>query len=163
MRFTRNAAPAFATDSRTGTGSGLTTSLNLRGLRARLSERREVLLERLRSAALSLDELDRSQPIEAEEEAQELNIARPQAALDQRSRTEPAEIDDAITRIDRGEYGICETCDEPIRPERLLALPSTVHCLECAEQAERQRAPGERGEPERRLGEGSDADSGTDL
>ena len=112
---------------------------------------------------MSLDELDRSQPIEVEEEAQELNIAWPQATLDQRSRTELAEIDDAIARIDRGEYGICETCDEPIRPERLLALPWAVHCVDCAEQAERRGTPAERGELERMLGEGSDADSGTDV
>src|SRR5262245_17638131 len=105
MRFMRNAAPAFATKRRRRTGTGRTTSSDLQGLLARLSERRETGLARLRSATESLDELDRSQPIEPEEEAQELNIARPQAALDQRSRTELAEIDDALTRIDRGAYG----------------------------------------------------------
>jgi len=61
-------------------------ALDLEALRRRLNERRDVVLERLRSASESLDELDRSQPSEAEEEAQELNIARPQVTLDQRSR-----------------------------------------------------------------------------
>lgn len=137
--------------------------LDLEALRARLMERREALLGRLRSTNESLNELDRSQPAEAEEEAQELNIARPQATLDQRSRQELAEIDDALARIERGEYGICETCGEPIGAARLLALPSAVQCVECAEEAERERHGAEgRSEPERSLGVLPDPDTGTD-
>ena len=135
--------------------------LDLEGLRARLVERREAVLGRLRSATESLDELDRSQPTEAEEEAQELNIARPQATLDQRSRHELIEIDDALARIDRGEYGICETCGEPIGAGRLLALPSAVQCVDCAEEAERRSAEG-RSEPEKPLGSVPDTDT-TDV
>jgi DnaK suppressor protein len=137
-------------------------ALDLESLRNRLTERREVVLERLRSASESLDELDRSQPAEAEEEAQELNIARPQVTLDQRSRTELAEIDDALARIERGEYGLCDTCGEPIGTGRLLAIPSALQCLECAEQAERraERAPAE---PERPLGGGTEPEGGADT
>jgi DnaK suppressor protein len=139
------------------------SALDLESLRTRLNERREVVLERLRSANDSLDELDRSQPAEAEEEAQELNIARPQVTLDQRSRNELAEIDDALERIARGEYGICETCGEPIGQERLLALPSAVQCVECAEQAER-RAQGGTAKPEPPLdGGGSEPEGGADT
>jgi DnaK suppressor protein len=136
-------------------------ALDLGTLRARLTERRHAVLGRLRSAAETLDELDRSQPIEAEEEAQELNIARPQAALDQRSRSELAAIDEALARIDRGDYGICDTCGEPIAPERLLAIPSAVQCVECAEASER-RARDARGEPDQDV-EGPDREGNTDA
>ena len=138
------------------------SALDLETLRNRLNERREVVLERLRSANESLDELDRSLPAEAEEEAQELNIARPQVTLDQRSRSELAEIDDALARIERGEYGLCETCGEPIGTERLLAIPSALQCLECAEAAER-RAQGAPTEAERPLGGGTEPEGGADT
>jgi RNA polymerase-binding transcription factor len=137
-------------------------TLDLDVLRGRLNDRREAVLARLRSAAESLDELDRSQPIEAEEEAQELNIARPQETLDQRNRSELAEIDEALARIERGEYGICQTCGERIEADRLLALPSAVQCLDCAEAAER-RAREAHGEPEHPIGTPPDSDTGTDV
>ncbi len=38
----------------------------------------------------------------------------------------------ALQRIDNGMYGNCEECDEPIKPERLLALPYTARCINCA-------------------------------
>ena len=32
-------------------------------------------------------------------------------------------IDEALARIDSGEYGICESCGQPIAEERLRAIP----------------------------------------
>lgn len=48
------------------------------------------------------------------------------------ARTEAAMIKKAIARIDSGEYGICEVCGEPIRAERLKALPYSNRCVKCA-------------------------------
>ena len=44
----------------------------------------------------------------------------------------------ALTRMAGGTYGICRTCEEPIAPQRLAALPYATQCLECATQAEQQ-------------------------
>jgi RNA polymerase-binding transcription factor DksA len=38
----------------------------------------------------------------------------------------------ALKRIEEGLYGNCEECDEPIKPERLIALPYTTKCIQCA-------------------------------
>jgi sigma-B regulation protein RsbU (phosphoserine phosphatase) len=40
------------------------------------------------------------------------------------------EVDAALERMDRGTYGICETCKEPIETDRLLADPLTCFCLD---------------------------------
>ena len=42
----------------------------------------------------------------------------------------------AIARIDKGEYGHCVVCGEPIRKERLKALPYSDKCIKCAEEAD---------------------------
>lgn len=42
-------------------------------------------------------------------------------------------IDAAIEGLERGEYGICEECEESISEKRLKALPWTRHCLKCQE------------------------------
>jgi len=38
----------------------------------------------------------------------------------------------ALKRIEEGLYEHCQACDEPIKAERLLALPYTDRCINCA-------------------------------
>ena len=42
------------------------------------------------------------------------------------------EIREALGRIDRGTFGECEECHQPIPKPRLQALPYTRHCVACA-------------------------------
>jgi DnaK suppressor protein len=46
-------------------------------------------------------------------------------------------IDEALTRIEEGTYGICEECGEAIPLKRLLALPFTQLCIECKNEMEK--------------------------
>jgi len=64
-----------------------------------------------------------------------------------------AEIDDALSRIEDGIYGICQGNHEPIPKERLKAIPWTRYCVACASLLERGLA--KRQEP---LDESDDAD-----
>ncbi len=43
-------------------------------------------------------------------------------------------IEEALTRIRRGTFGICEVCRRPISRARLEAVPWTRHCLDCKER-----------------------------
>ena len=45
-------------------------------------------------------------------------------------------IEDAIERIDRDAFGICETCSAPISLKRLTARPVTTLCIECKTKQE---------------------------
>ncbi len=54
-------------------------------------------------------------------------------ALGNAARDEVEKIKRAISRIDAGTYGICLICGEPIKKERLNALPYANHCVRCAE------------------------------
>lgn len=51
----------------------------------------------------------------------------------ERLRTQLMEIEMALARIDNGTYGTCEETEEPIEPERLLAIPWTRLSIEGAE------------------------------
>ncbi|MFH1395367.1 MAG: TraR/DksA C4-type zinc finger protein [Candidatus Omnitrophota bacterium] len=46
-------------------------------------------------------------------------------------------LDDAIKRIDNGEYGICDYCGESISKQRLSAMPEAEYCIECQEKNEK--------------------------
>lgn len=42
-----------------------------------------------------------------------------------------AEVERALQRMETGEYGWCENCQEPIDVERLEALPWASSCIRC--------------------------------
>jgi RNA polymerase-binding transcription factor DksA len=42
------------------------------------------------------------------------------------------EIREALRRIERGTFGQCEECHQPVPKARLQALPYTRHCVACA-------------------------------
>jgi RNA polymerase-binding protein DksA len=48
------------------------------------------------------------------------------------------QIYDALSRIDKGTFGICENCGQPIAKPRLQAIPYAKYCIECARQREKQ-------------------------
>ncbi len=47
------------------------------------------------------------------------------------------EINEALRRLYRGEYGVCESCSQPIAHGRLQAMPSARLCVACKEKEER--------------------------
>ena len=50
------------------------------------------------------------------------------------------QIDAALKRIGRGEFGICLDCEEEISPKRLAAVPWAGYCLHCQELHDAQEA-----------------------
>jgi DnaK suppressor protein len=48
----------------------------------------------------------------------------------------------ALRRIEDGSFGTCAHCEEEISPKRLNAVPWTSLCIQCQEQADRNREQG---------------------
>jgi RNA polymerase-binding transcription factor DksA len=48
-------------------------------------------------------------------------------------------IDEALVRLDAGEYGACVECGDEISEPRLRALPFAVRCRSCEETREQNR------------------------
>lgn len=46
-------------------------------------------------------------------------------------------IDEALERIEEGEFGLCVHCGEPMQEKRLEAVPWARHCLRCQDLQER--------------------------
>ena len=49
-------------------------------------------------------------------------------------------IDEALARLDAGEYGLCAECDAEILERRLRALPFAVRCTACEDRREQREA-----------------------
>ncbi len=84
--------------------------------------------QRLADANRETDELDRA--LTEEENRLRLRIA------DRESKLLP-KIDEALKRIEEGEYGWCEETGEPIGIERLLLRPTATLCAEAKARQER--------------------------
>ena len=48
------------------------------------------------------------------------------------------ELDDALKRIEEGEFGVCEGCKCIIAKNRLKAVPNARYCIKCQEQKEKK-------------------------
>ncbi len=62
-----------------------------------------------------------------------------QLALRRRMEARRTEIEEALARMDVGDYGTCEDCGEDIAMARLFANPTARLCVHC--QADRENAP----------------------
>ena len=52
-------------------------------------------------------------------------------SLSEMERSQMRMIEDALRRIERGEYGDCQQCGEPIPEKRLEVEPWARHCVRC--------------------------------
>jgi DnaK suppressor protein len=109
-------------------------------LRSMLLDRRVDILDRVQRLAAAWQELE-ERDIELEEEAQKASIARPYDKLDESGKLEIQQIDLALTKINLGDYGVCEACGDDISPQRLQVIPWARLCVDCARDYEQKRMP----------------------
>lgn len=97
-----------------------------------LIEQRDELRSRL-SERMTEVHIDREPDDEAALASDSSNKEMAVATLERERRT-LAEIEAALARIKKGEYGMCASCGEPIPEARLKALPWARVCVKCAER-----------------------------
>ena len=66
--------------------------------------------------------------------------------LSNRQAKKLGQIDEALTRIEKEEYGRCRECGEPIMKKRLLVMPFTTLCTECQAELETNSGQSRAGE-----------------
>jgi RNA polymerase-binding transcription factor DksA len=74
------------------------------------------------------------EPLDADfaEQATQIEGYEATADLEQAAILEAEKIKFAVSRIDAGSYGECESCGSRINPKRLQALPYATDCINCA-------------------------------
>jgi RNA polymerase-binding protein DksA len=110
--------------------------VDIPAIEASLKQKRDELL--LRAERLHRDVHHRDEPIEKDfaEQAVELENLEVLLELDRETRLELRNVLEALTRIEDDEYGICQSCGNPIPEARLKALPYTQSCIRCANALE---------------------------
>lgn len=104
-------------------------------IRSNLIEMLEDLDDRLTRITADVKHAEEPLSKDFEEKATQTENDEVLDYLGNAARTEIEQIKQAIARIDRGEYGICQSCGEPIAKERLKAVPYSNLCIKCASQS----------------------------
>ena len=101
------------------------------GLRADIEKTAAEMADRLTDSAKDAGDDEADIGAKAFEREHDLALAQnAQDLLDQGER--------ALSRIDAGTYGVCESCGEPIGKARLMAFPRATLCVACKQRQERR-------------------------
>ncbi|MFA5984011.1 MAG: TraR/DksA family transcriptional regulator [Methylococcaceae bacterium] len=92
----------------------------------------EELDERLSKIGDDVKHVDEYLEQDSEERATQMENDEVLDQLGNATRTEIEEVKQAIARIDKGDYGLCMVCGEPISAGRLQAIPYVGMCIKCA-------------------------------
>jgi len=111
----------------------MTTEFDKSQVRKHLQDAREEIARSLGSRA----EVCIEQTADAMDQIQ-ASTARELAIINlDRSARRLREIEEALRKLDIGEYGACLNCEEEIGAKRLRAVPWAQRCLRCQELADR--------------------------
>lgn len=98
-----------------------------------LQERAQILAELGRLRELMQAEVD----VEPDEGDAEIFEREKNAALIAVLERKVQDIESALRSIEKGQYGICERCSQPIEPGRLEVKPEATLCVKCQQEVER--------------------------
>ena len=105
--------------------------------RDRLLERRESLVSQVTAAELSSRERDLEATQDPADMAANAYTKELLISMSDNDRMLLGLIDEALARVESGDYGECVNCGEPIQEKRLNAVPWARYCLRCQDMKEK--------------------------
>ena len=109
----------------------------VKSYRDRLLERRESLFSQVTEAEMSSRERDLEATQDPADMAANAYTKELMISMSANDRKLLQLIDEALERVEGGEYGECVNCGEPVAEKRLDAVPWTRYCLKCQDLQER--------------------------
>ena len=115
--------------------------IDLKNISRAIETHREAILAKIKRLRRDdpFSQTDRSLIVEPGTDAAILFGHEQVVILEQRLKTDLAEIEAALKKINKGTYGKCERCGRPIEPARLEAKPSAIYCLEDEKKMESKK------------------------
>ena len=105
-------------------------------IRKILLEEKEKIGVEIKSKQLNLSDIEREVGDEVDnsmvEQERELNLI-----LQDREKQHLEAIEEALQRIETGEYGFCDECGDQIDQKRLMVIPLAQLCITCQQNEER--------------------------
>lgn len=108
--------------------------------KAELEKRRDEILKELEDGAVKVADNDYDAKFvdlgdKDDENAAEVAMFEKNLSLEKTLEVSLYNVNKALKKIEQGNYGICEKCGNPIKPERLKAFPSATSCMACKKKS----------------------------
>ncbi|MBX3300358.1 MAG: TraR/DksA family transcriptional regulator [Acidobacteria bacterium] len=109
------------------------SKINLKDIKEKLLAEKALLIDKLKGNDLSIDDSETPDPVDLAVRNYSKNVM---LAVSENESKQLSLIDEALLRIEDGEYGTCLNCEKEINPKRLGAIPWARYCLDCQELLE---------------------------
>jgi DnaK suppressor protein len=130
-------APASEFKMRAGERVLIMDKRKVKTFRDKLLDRREGLVGQVQEAEKYSRERDSEATQDPADMAANAYTKELLVSMSANDRQLLALVDEALERIESGEYGDCVHCNEPVQEKRLEAVPWARHCLRCQDLQER--------------------------
>ena len=104
-----------------------------------LEGRKEQINKNINGVHSELEELNELDLNDEGDHASVNNNSMVESAIVTQQEKELREIDVTLGKIDAGNYGICEMCEDPIGFQRLKVKPHAIYCIDCREIVEKTK------------------------
>jgi RNA polymerase-binding protein DksA len=119
--------------------NGEETMKDLTRITTLLQSQRDTLLQRINAIEKAVRHHGEALDPDFAEQAVQRQNDEVLTALDDSSIVELRRVNEALQRMEEGEYGVCVDCGLEIPMERLEAIPYAERCIDCAELEDAQQ------------------------
>ena len=110
--------------------------MNVEEQKSTLQDLKRELLDRVSRTHKHIHEREDRVSGNFSDQSQEMENQELVYNLDQEGRNELKAIEQALHRIDSGEFGLCQSCGKKIQDARIQAIPYAEYCIDCATSQE---------------------------
>ncbi len=107
--------------------------------RAKLAAKKESITRKLTDTIIESKEMESNVAQDLVDKAETSYTKEFLLSLSDGDREKLLLIDEALKRLEHGEFGVCQVCGKDIGMKRLEAIPWTPYCIDDQEKAEQER------------------------
>lgn len=103
-----------------------------------LADKKESIIRKLTDTITESKEMESNVAQDLVDKAETSYTKEFLLSLTDNERNQLLLIDEALKRLEHGEFGVCQLCQKEIGGKRLLVIPWTPYCIDCQEKAEEE-------------------------
>jgi len=106
--------------------------------RKKLLKRKEEIIDKISETYIESKEVESGIAQDVADKAESSYTKEFLLSLSNTEREQLFLIDEALKRLDKDDFAICQMCQKNIGKKRLDAIPWTPYCIDCQEKAEEE-------------------------
>jgi len=106
--------------------------------RKKLADKKEQIIRKLTDKITESKDMDSNVAQDMVDKAETSYTKEFLLSLSDGERKQLLQIDEALKRLEHGEFGVCQSCQKEIGLKRIAVIPWTPFCIDCQEKQEEE-------------------------